>query len=151
VRFVVDAVESTERCVVVAFVVVVYAKLTPCVKVEEEPEKIMLEVVALTPACGCVNASEPAPVPQAAAVAESVPSAPTWRQRVPTPPAEETMRFVVDAVERIERFVVVAFVVVEFRIARRSMDDEALEMRPFVKIIKEVVADCPAAGWVKAS
>ncbi len=38
------------------------------------------------------------PVPQADALADTVPSAPTWRQRVPVPAAEETMRFVVEAV-----------------------------------------------------
>src|SRR4051812_16785521 len=35
--------------------------------------------------------------PQPDAVAETVPSVATCKQRVPVPPAEETMRFVVDA------------------------------------------------------
>jgi hypothetical protein len=40
----------------------------------------------------------PLPEPHADAFAETVPSAPTSRQRVPEPPAEETMRFVDEAV-----------------------------------------------------
>ena len=44
----------------------------------------------------------PAPAtPQAPAVAETVPSAATWRQRVLEPPAEETMRLVVEAVLKV--------------------------------------------------
>jgi hypothetical protein len=124
--------------VVVAFVVVVYAKLTPCVKVEDDPEKIMLEVVALVPACGCVNESPTLLVPQAAAVAESVPSAPTWRQRVPVPPADERMRFVVEAVERIERCVVVAFVPVEF-VKEKAWRVEEPVMRRLVAVREDVV------------
>jgi hypothetical protein len=97
-----------------------------------------------------VKGSPPEPEPQAAAVAESVPSLPTCRQRVPTPPAEESTRFVVLAVLNTERWVVVACVVVELRTERRSIDDDAFEMRP-PKIMREVVALCPAAGCVKAS
>jgi hypothetical protein len=48
-RFVVLAVLSTDRCVVVAFVVVENAIVSPWVNVDDAPLKIMLEVVALTP------------------------------------------------------------------------------------------------------
>lgn len=40
---------------------------------------------------------EDPPEPQAEALAEIVPSAPNWAQRVPEPPAEDTIRFVVEA------------------------------------------------------
>lgn len=40
----------------------------------------------------------PPPVPQAEALADTVPSELTWRQRVDAPPRPETMRLVVEAV-----------------------------------------------------
>ena len=63
--------------------------------------KRSMDVVALCPTPGCVQASyavRPFAEPHALAVAESVPSLPTCRQRVPTPPADERMRFVDEAV-----------------------------------------------------
>ena len=95
----------TVSAVVVARLVVENPISSPCENVEEAPVKSIWEVVAEIPAAGCVQASyeeRPPPVPHALALAETVPSAPTWRQRVPEPPAEETRRFVVDAVPDIE-------------------------------------------------
>ena len=96
--------------------------------------------------CWCTKGSELEPLPHALAFAETVPSAATWRHRVPDPPVLEMMRPVVEAFVT-ERFVVVAEVVVE-----------KLMERPWVKVeeaplksIDEVVAEIPAAGWVKAS
>ena len=55
--------------------------------------------VALPPATGVHGKAKDAlPAPQAEALAVTVPSGPTWRQRVPVPPAEETIRLVVEAV-----------------------------------------------------
>jgi len=55
--------------------------------------------VALPPATGVNgNPKELPPEPQAEALAETVPSVPTWRQRVPVPPKPETIRLVVEAV-----------------------------------------------------
>ena len=51
----------------------------------------------------------PSPVPHADALAETVPEESVWRHRVPEPPAEETMRLVVDAVPLIVSAVVEAY------------------------------------------
>ena len=70
--------------------------------VDAPPLRRTSEVVALCPAAGCVHASyavRPLDEPQPLAVAESVPSGPTCKQRVLAPPADERMRFVVDAVD----------------------------------------------------
>ena len=73
-------------------------------KVEDAPPvRMRSEVVADCPAAGCVNGSPPPPVPHALAFAETVPSAPTCRQRVHEPPTDDTMRFVVDAVPFTEK------------------------------------------------
>jgi hypothetical protein len=82
----------------------------------------------------------PEPVPHAEAFAETVPSAPTWRQRVPTPPALEITRFVVEAVERTARCVEVAFVVVPNVTLNRAIVEDAERIKP------EVVALVPACG-----
>lgn len=68
--------------------------------VEAPPVKNIVDVVALCPAAGWVKASYVVMplVAHALAFADTVPSAPTWRQRVPVPPADETMRFVDEAV-----------------------------------------------------
>ena len=68
-------------------------KKTPCVQ--------MLEVVAAVVVLQVeakLKSAPPEPVPHAEALAVTVPSAPTWRQRVPVPPADETTRLVVEAV-----------------------------------------------------
>ncbi len=53
----------------------------------------------------------------------------------------------------IARFVVVAFVAVAFPVTMifPLMVVDALETRPLVRMRTDVVALCPAAGWVKAS
>ena len=50
-----------------------------------------------------------------------------------------------------KRFVEVAFVEVEKVDESEEMVEDALEMRPVEKIMREVVALCPAAGCVQAS
>ncbi len=58
-------------------------------------------------------AALPLPEPHALAFAETVPFAPTCKQRVPVPPVFDMTRADVDAVPLTARFVVVAFVVVD--------------------------------------
>ena len=69
-------------------------KKEPWVQIEVEVAEVVVPKVEAT-----VNPEEPPPpAPHAAAVALKVPSGPTWTQRVPVPPAEESMRLVVEAV-----------------------------------------------------
>ena len=69
-------------------------------------------IVMVLPDCTCPAGPRfciPAPAtPQAPAVAEMVPSVANCAQRVPAPPADETVRFDVDAVSETTRLVVVA-------------------------------------------
>ena len=128
------------RFVVVALVVVEKPMESPCEKVELAPVNNICEVVAEIPAAGWVKGSPLEPEPHALALAETLPSLPTWRHLVPDPPAEEITRFVVDALVA-ERFVVVALVVVENPMERPwEKVEEAETRRPRVEVGASVVA-----------
>ena len=90
-------VDVAEPKIVVVAVPPIYArsKMERSV-VEAPPVKSIVDVVALCPAAGWVKASYAVMplVAHALAFADTVPSAPTCKQRVPAPPAEDTMRFV---------------------------------------------------------